>query len=1037
MKTKTKMKMIFFFLTIALIPGSLLLSIVNLSIGPVNIENIDEVADDGDTVAPLISAPQFEVASKNIEPGKGTQAGTWNQTNIRYDDGIYDQTNFQASTTGSHMIYAATSVSQATGVWGTNAGGAWNHGDVDNALLTSDANNLWVDATRAVWFDPDEFPGWVYIVWGGYPNFETKAHRNLYQIRISYDVWADSAPGILDHSSSLTLRIYDNLGNYQDKLLAATPGHRTAYIGTWTINSGTIYNNIRTLNGYIKNAAALIYANEEVQPFGTHVWININRFRIYYDFNKYDIDFEYNLDYDGLGLSTIDRFDYKIDLSDSVSGVPVYFKNFDTLTWELMHTTSSMTGEQLTGTITSNAERFFDGYDNIQIRFAKSNHYSNHFPVQYRFQVDQIKIDIHLPDIPANVNAENGILHAFLNWDPSMEYGAPLLHYNVYRGTTPGGVKSLVGSPVTNEFNDTTGVVGTLYYYTITANTSIGETANSTEVFAKSYDQPFVQWISPTDGETVIFPYNASDQFASWVWFNFEYDYEELDDVTLEIGGIDYGSVWNKSNVRFYPYLDGPRTAILHGLNQSVELCNDSITINFVRIVHEITEMLDFGSELMGQQLYLILHDPSGDNSYSSYSETTTLSIGVGYEITTAEASHVEIGASFDLFGIVSAGASGELVETNTEAEGFDFRFEVSDITSITSNQESNNPDYIGPGYGDVYWGEAWIFKWVLNATRRVYSNDTNDVQYEDPKMFYGILRDAETLVNDVNAPTNWRNQNPVHNNWDDVDWAFDPLICYGTIPYEKTFAVETTIGRTQTIEVEIESEAAANAGIFGIGGGGSITITETKKNYKEIGLGHEIETGYYIYDDEPTDTLVVGRGIDRRFGTYIFNTSDFLCETSLPLEHETFDYIPPLLEFPDIDLDTDNDLLGPTPLDSPYVTVEIFEEGGIQDAIINYSIDDGLNWDIIHLVEQSANPGTWAASIPSQTYNTTVRWYIMAWDAQGSKAIRTNATGYPFSYTVLPQPPADIPAVPGYSVPITIVSLVAITIIYYRKRKK
>ena len=136
------------------------------------------------------------------------------------------------------------------------------------------------------------------------------------------------------------------------------------------------------------------------------------------------------------------------------------------------------------------------------------------------------------------------------------------------------------------------------------------------------------------------------------------------------------------------------------------------------------------------------------------------MSIGVGHEISSSGADHIEIGASFSLFGF-EIGASTSMTETTTEEVGFDFRYEISQITSLTSNQISDNPDYVGPGYGDVYWGEAWIFKWELNASWRVYSNGS--VKYEDPKMFYGIIRDVETLANDANAPTNWKNQNPVH----------------------------------------------------------------------------------------------------------------------------------------------------------------------------------------------------------------------------------------------------------------------------------
>lgn len=991
-----------------------------------------------DDLDPMLSLPDFVHTTKPpfVE---GTQEATWNENNIRDDDGIYDGSNFVTGSSHSTAYYAASTMLQATGHWGTNNGGYWNHGDIDNALQSVDSNNVYLMATYAVPFDPDEFPAWIQMTWGYYPNPPAIQDKNVYRIRIVYNVWPDSFPGVLDQSSNLRLWIYDNVGNMQYITLDATSGHRQVYSSTWTLTSGTIFNRVKNNDGYIYKASVQMYAGEEWWLGGTRVWINVNYFRIYYDYYKYDIDFSYELEYDGLGLTTVNQFDYKIDLVDSVAGVYVYFYDFQTLTWVHKDTLSSNGAETRTGTISSNADHFFDINHNMKIRFAVYGLYNTLGPPQYHLYIDQIKIDIPLPDVPLQVEAKNGILHILLTWNASQDYGMPLTHYNVYRGDIQGGIKDLVGSPTTNEFNDTSLTVGTLYFYTVTAVCDIGESLNSSEVSGKAYDQPFVEWVSPLNGETIIIPYNVSDAPANWVRFNFSYNYDELDDIKLEIGGVDYGSVWNKTLIWFFPYLDGPRTLILHGFNQSVELANDSININFVRVIHEVRERLDFGTKILGQQLYLILHDPHGDHSFSSFTETTTLSIGVGHTITTAEAASIDVGVSFSLFGI-DIGASTKLTRTETEEEGFDFRFEVSDITTLTSNQESDNPDYIGPGYGDVYWGEAWIFKWELNATRKIYSNDTNDVQYEKPKMYYGILRNAETVTNDQNAPTNWYNQNPIHNNWDGADWIYPYLSTPGGIPYTYTQIVTNTISRTSSFEVEIEESAAISLGIDWFSIGGSLTFTETVKNYVEAGLTHVIENSYTIHDDEPTDTIVNGRGIDTKFGTFIFNTSSFFCETSLPLEHNTYDYVPPILEFPDIDFDTDNDMIGPTSGDSPYVTVDIFEEGGIQDAIINYTINDGLFWDIVHLQEQSANPGTWAANIPSQPFNTTVRWYIMAWDDQGGKVIKTNATGYPFSYTVLPSP-SEITGIPGYSIesfiPITLVSIVAITVIYYRKRKK
>ena len=678
----------------------------------------------------------------------------------------------------------------------------------------------------------------------------------------------------------------------------------------------------------------------------------------------------------------------------------------------------------------------------MKIRFDRGLYYDIRPPGEYQITIDQIQIDLKPPDKPLNVEVNQGINHVLLSWDIPIDNGAPIIHYNVYRGEIVGGSKTFIGNSAINEFNDTTGVIGTLYYYIIRAENMIGESENSTEVFGKSYDQPFIEWITPYEGATVVFPFNESDDAGNWIIFNFTYDWAELDNVILEIGNgsgtKNYTSIgWGDTSIRPYPYVNGSITATLYGYNNSILLTTDTIHINFVRIIAEVIERLDFGTKTLGQQLYLILHDPHGDNSYTSFTETTTLSIGIGHVITTAEASHLSVGVDFSLFGI-DIGASAQTTTTETEEEGFDFRFEVSDITTFTSNQESDNPDYIGPGYGDAYWGESWNFKWELNATRRVYSNASNVVQYESPKFWYGIIRMAETLINDLNAPANWRNQNPTHNGGAGAEWI-DTLNNYGGIPYENTHIVTNTVGRSKSFEIEIEESVAASIGIDWFSIGGSLTFTETVKNYVEVGLAHTIETSYRIHDDDPTDHIIQEMGIDTKFGTYIFSSYPFACETSLPLEHNTYDYLPPILAFPIIDLDTDNDMIGPTTADSPYITVDIFEEGGVQNALINYSIDNGLNWSVIHLQEQLANPGTWAASIPAQPVNTMVKWYIMAWDDAGGRSIRMNATGLPFSYSVLPKP-SDAAAIPGYSavsiISITIIAVVAITVIHYRKRK-
>jgi hypothetical protein len=187
----------------------------------------------------------------------------------------------------------------------------------------------------------------------------------------------------------------------------------------------------------------------------------------------------------------------------------------------------------------------------------------------------------------------------------------------------------------------------------------------------------------------------------------------------------------------------------------------------FVTITFEVTQTLNDTTKILGKQLYLILHDPHGDGSYSGFSHTTKVSMGAGCVITSSQDVNVEIGEYYELFGI-EVGASVKLERKSTEEEGYDFRYEISDTTSLTSSLVEDNPDFIGPGYGDRYWGETWIYRWIVNATQRIYSNGTS--RWESPHIFYGVIRDAETFISDEIAPQEWKDQNPVYNDSIPVD---------------------------------------------------------------------------------------------------------------------------------------------------------------------------------------------------------------------------------------------------------------------------
>ncbi|MHA1749759.1 MAG: hypothetical protein ACTSYF_14090 [Promethearchaeota archaeon] len=560
------------------------------------------------------------------------------------------------------------------------------------------------------------------------------------------------------------------------------------------------------------------------------------------------------------------------------------------------------------------------------------------------------------------------------------------------------------------------------------AQDNVGDYYESEKRYFTIEIAPSIEWISPVNGSTVILPYTKAP-YADDGLFKFDYSDRLLDDVELEIDGTKLGSIWNNKSIVLTPYADytnGFLSATLIGLNGGMIVDTDTRSFKFVKTTVEYTRILNSSTQIIGKQLYLILHDPHGDNSHSSISESTTLSMGVGSVITNSLGVSLEIGAEFSLFG-VNAGASVLLEAKETLTQEYDFRYEITETTSLASSQVTNNADYIGPGYGDRYWGESWIYKWVLNATYREYSNSSMD-GWEEPKLYYGILRGVETFASDEHAPEEWKSQNAVYNDTLPVSWI-TPFQESGGAPYVFENEVSTTTRRTTSIQIDLGADFMAKFGSLET----HITIELSVKNYAEFETGNIHKVAYHIEDDDPSDFLVQWIGIDERFGTYIFEGDSFLCETSYPLEHNTYDYLPPEIDFPTITFDTNSDNTGPADDDSPFVRVNIFEEGVVQVAFINYSIDNGLNWSLISLSEILASPGIWEGTIPAQAQDTIVKWYVYALDTQGNRAERKDIYGDPFEYTVIAKP--FVPSFPPVLIVVSLIIPVAAFLLRYRKK--
>lgn len=71
--------------------------------------------------------------------------------------------------------------------------------------------------------------------------------------------------------------------------------------------------------------------------------------------------------------------------------------------------------------------------------------------------------------------------------------------FNVYRGTTSGGETLLAGGVIPMNYTDNTAVVGTKYFYTVTATVGGVESSPSTEVAAQIIVPP-----APTNPATAI-----------------------------------------------------------------------------------------------------------------------------------------------------------------------------------------------------------------------------------------------------------------------------------------------------------------------------------------------------------------------------------------------------------------------------------------------------------------------------------------------------------------------------------------------------
>ncbi len=93
-----------------------------------------------------------------------------------------------------------------------------------------------------------------------------------------------------------------------------------------------------------------------------------------------------------------------------------------------------------------------------------------------------VQVDSAVPCAPS-MTSESQVGSVELTWSSGCDGGSPILTYRLYRSDTANGAYALIATDLpTGRYQDTTGIVGTTYYYRSTAVNAVGESPQSSSV---------------------------------------------------------------------------------------------------------------------------------------------------------------------------------------------------------------------------------------------------------------------------------------------------------------------------------------------------------------------------------------------------------------------------------------------------------------------------------------------------------------------------------------------------------------------------
>jgi hypothetical protein len=534
-------------------------------------------------------------------------------------------------------------------------------------------------------------------------------------------------------------------------------------------------------------------------------------------------------------------------------------------------------------------------------------------------------------------------------------------------------------------------------------------------------------WEGPIEGETIYFnctTVETSDAiFDMSIYIDDEYFNEDIKFYIEKFGNrVDRtppgGLVSGSNSINLEPFDDsvnGNITAIIEGTDIFGVTHSYSRNFIFRKMISAETIEFDHGVHFIGNELYAIIYDPNGDRSWASFRNTEyyshTWEFDWGFDIGVG----IDIKVKTDPSSIFTWGM---YYNFNFEYIHEDIiKIESMDTTEITSTTSwSATSSSTGPGRGDTYWGEAIYVPYYTAATRAEFWGAEGSYEYINPTLHYGMNFTGQIIGGPGEVPSEWLEENYILQaeenggeipNDADIAWASDNdnglgnwTVTGGGRDLRHTHSDKVSYTKTDTYDFDVDF--GLYLGIVTVSLGRSRTVSERVENMNALTRTYHMEDFDYYDDVEQGDIITNRIGIDNRFGTYIFETIEEACFTSDPWEYNTYDWRPPIIGDPEIELDSSNDGVAPCADDQPIVIVDIEDESGIQSAYIKYSTSGGLVWNTAPLIEYPADPGTWEGYIPSFPKGTTVLWYIEAIDLFENIKNKTDGWGDPFSYTVL-----------------------------------